>query len=192
MMQMESFALASEQSELLKAADALNGGDTISIDELDKPIALCDSNTKIGDTDGDQIIKKSCRNEKYENSEHPSGVQFERKVIVVEGQNYEVVVPNFPHEFEMILPEELHIAPDREQFDACNKALKEEVAKNLDLREKFTDEQIEQIENGDRPDGYVWHHAENPGQMQLVPRDVHDQTGHTGGKSFWGGGKENR
>ena len=36
------------------------------------------------------------------------------------------------------------------------------------------------------PDGYTWHHHQDPGLMQLVDRDIHRQTGHTGGFS---GGK---
>jgi hypothetical protein len=31
------------------------------------------------------------------------------------------------------------------------------------------------------PDGYVWHHHQNGTTMQLVPRTVHEATGHTGG-----------
>jgi len=31
------------------------------------------------------------------------------------------------------------------------------------------------------PEGYTWHHHQDGTTMQLVPRDVHAQTGHTGG-----------
>jgi hypothetical protein len=31
------------------------------------------------------------------------------------------------------------------------------------------------------PEGYTWHHHQDGKTMQLVPRDVHAQTGHTGG-----------
>ena len=31
------------------------------------------------------------------------------------------------------------------------------------------------------PEGYSWHHHEDGTTMQLVPRDIHSQTGHTGG-----------
>jgi len=36
------------------------------------------------------------------------------------------------------------------------------------------------------PEGYTWHHAQEPGVMQLVDRGVHAATGHTGGYSIWG------
>jgi hypothetical protein len=31
------------------------------------------------------------------------------------------------------------------------------------------------------PEGYTWHHHQDGKTMQLVPRDIHSQTGHTGG-----------
>ncbi len=33
------------------------------------------------------------------------------------------------------------------------------------------------------PSGYTWHHHQEPGRMQLIDRDVHAKTGHTGGFS---------
>ena len=38
------------------------------------------------------------------------------------------------------------------------------------------------------PPGYTWHHHQDVGRMQLVPYEIHKQTGHTGGASIWGGG----
>ncbi len=52
--------------------------------------------------------------------------------------------------------------------------------------------QLEQIENGDTPDGYTWHHDAEAGKMQLVDTETHQKTGHTGGRSIWGGGTESR
>jgi hypothetical protein len=187
-----------KESELLKAADTMRS-DVISMQELDEPIALHihsdlgPDNTKVVDASDKPVIKIICRNESLAGDQHPvTGVPFEGKVIEVNGQCYEGVFPQFEHDFKTTLPEEMHIASDREQFAQCNKELKEKIASNSDLRDSFTPEQIEQIENGDRPEGYVWHHAENPGEMQLIKKEEHDLTGHTGGKVFWGGGNENR
>ena len=33
------------------------------------------------------------------------------------------------------------------------------------------------------PEGYVWHHVEDGKTMQLVPRDIHNATRHTGGSA---------
>jgi hypothetical protein len=35
------------------------------------------------------------------------------------------------------------------------------------------------------PKGYTWHHHQDGTTMQLVPRDIHRNTGHTGGFSLW-------
>lgn len=34
------------------------------------------------------------------------------------------------------------------------------------------------------PEGYTWHHHQDGTTMQLVPKDIHRQTGHTGGFSL--------
>jgi len=36
-----------------------------------------------------------------------------------------------------------------------------------------------------RVPGYTWHHHQERGRMQLVPTDIHDETGHTGGMKMW-------
>ena len=47
----------------------------------------------------------------------------------------------------------------------------------------------------DTPSGYVWHHNEETGKMQLVKVEDHDRTqggaAHTGGKALWGGSYSN-
>lgn len=35
-----------------------------------------------------------------------------------------------------------------------------------------------------KPKGYIWHHHQTTGRMQLVEESVHSQTGHTGGFSL--------
>ena len=187
-------------TELLKAANELRS-EAISLKELDKPIALHNKtemgggseNIKILDPSENAIIKIICRNESLAGDLHPvTGVPFERKIIEHNGQLFEVVVPQFDYDFKTVLPENIREGTDREQFKYCNEMLKEACESNPELLEKFTPEQIEQIKNGDRPDGYVWHHAENSGEMQLIKKEDHDQTGHTGGKAIWGGGSDNR
>ena len=134
-----------------------------------------------------------CRNENLEGQEHPeTGVPFERKQVEVDGKQYEVVVPEFENSFDAQLPENMYEATDREQFKECNLQLKNEVATNKDLREQFDEDHLEQIENGDTPDGYTWHHDAEAGKMQLVDTETHQKTGHTGGRSIWGGGTESR
>lgn len=134
------------------------------------------------------------KNQDLEGKKHPvTGVPFVRKEVEnSDGEKVEVVVPEFESAYDVQLPEELLEATDKEQFDECNMQLKEAIEKDPELRSKFTDEQIEQIMDGETPDGYTWHHDAEKGKMQLVDSKTHAQTGHTGGKAIWGGGKENR
>lgn len=134
-----------------------------------------------------------CRNEELAGKEHPiTGVTFEKKTVMVEGQEKEVVVPVFDSVFDAQLPDDKLKSSDSVQFKECNSQLKEAVNANHSLRINFTDEQIEQIENSDTPDGYTWHHDAETGKMQLVDTEKHQQTGHTGGRNIWGGGSDNR
>lgn len=134
------------------------------------------------------------RNEELEGKKHPeTGVPFERKTVEdADGNEVTGVFPEFDSEYDAQLPKDLEQASDRKQFEECNKQLKEAVDKNPELKDKFTPEQLEQIENGDTPDGYTWHHNEEKGKMQFVESETHAKTGHTGGKTIWGGGNENR
>ncbi|MBN2910989.1 HNH endonuclease [Polycladomyces sp. WAk] len=42
---------------------------------------------------------------------------------------------------------------------------------------------------GEDPVGYVWHHHQEEGFMQLVKSRVHGYVRHTGGRQIWGGGR---
>lgn len=134
------------------------------------------------------------RNESLEGDRHPmTGVKFERKTVEdADGNEVTGVFPEFDSKFDAQLPEDKLQASDKEQFDECNRQLKEAVDNDPDLASQFTPEQLEQIQNGDTPDGYTWHHNEEKGKMQLVDADTHAQTGHTGGRAIWGGGTDNR
>jgi hypothetical protein len=140
------------------------------------------------------IERVPTRNQDLEGKKHPeTGVPFVVKVVEnSEGELVEVVVPEFNSVFDAQLPEKLFEATDNEQFTECNRQLKEAVQKDPELAAQFTDEQLQQIMNGDTPDGYTWHHDAEKGKMQLVDAKTHAQTGHTGGKVIWGGGNENR
>ena len=94
--------------------------------------------------------------------------------------------------YETQLPKDLYLDSDYQQFKYCNEQLHQAYENgNLDT-EQFTDRQLEQIRNGDKPEGYTWHHHEEPGRMQLVDSEVHRRTPHVGGRYLWGGGSEAR
>ncbi len=153
---------------------------------VDTPV----STKKFEESNG--MVSIITRNESLEGDVHPiTGVPFEKKIIET-SPPIEGVFPNFKSEFDVQLPENLYKETDRQQFKECNQQLKDEVSKNPDLESGFNKVQLEQIENGDTPDGFVWHHDAEPGRMQLVDFETHANTGHTGGKTVWGGGNENR
>lgn len=124
-----------------------------------------------------------------------NGVGYEAKSIVIQGVTIEGVFPSFNSKFDLNLPQSLEKASNAAQFNECNKQLKDAIQSNSQLRSSFTDEQLQDIEDGDTPGGYVWHHNEEPGRMQLVNIYEHDRTqggaAHTGGKALWGGSYSN-
>lgn len=117
-----------------------------------------------------------------------NGVPYERRTIEINGVKIEGVFPKFESAFDT------ELSPENYKSNAyakeCNAKLKEAVENDPELKSKFTDEQLKDIEDGRTPRGYVWHHNEEPGKMQLVKREDHDRAiggaAHTGGNSLWG------
>lgn len=133
------------------------------------------------------------RNESLGGDVHPvTGVPFESVTVTVDGREVEAVVPRFDSEFDAQLPENLYTESDHVQNKECNAQLKEAVDRDPELAARFDEEQLEQIADGETPDGYTWHHDAEAGKMQLVNYEIHQQTGHTGGRNIWGGGTANR
>lgn len=140
------------------------------------------------DENGVIIYKTDCQY--LEGKKTECGVLYERKIIEYNGVKIEGVFPTFDSVFDVELPEEFYQSSSSKQFSESNKKLKEEVQNNSELRKMFTQEQLEDIENGNTPRGYTWHHNEDPGKMQLVKTEDHDKriggAAHTGGNSIWG------
>lgn len=142
-----------------------------------------------------ETVRYPTRNEYLDGSAHPeTGVPYERINTIVDGKNIEHVRANFDDLSlqDIKLPDELRYASDKEQFTECNRQLKEILENNPESKTKYDEVQLEQIKNGDTPDGLTWHHDTEVCKMQLVDTEIHSKTGHTGGKAIWGGGFENR
>lgn len=131
-------------------------------------------------------------NESKEGQRGEDGVEYVRKKIEVNGIEVEGVFPQFESIIDVQLPDEMYQATDSEQARSANQKLKEKVQNDPEFAKQFSEDQLEQIENGETPDGYTWHHNEEPGKMQLIRTEDHQNNRHTGGKAIWGGGKENR
>lgn len=124
-----------------------------------------------------------------------NGVKYERKTVDIHGIKVEGVFPVFESVCDVHLPEDMEKASNARQFKECNRQLKEKTESDENLQKVFSEEQLEEIEDGDTPSGYVWHHNEETGKMQLVKMEDHDRTqggaAHTGGKALWGGSYSN-
>ncbi|WP_051348369.1 HNH endonuclease [Peribacillus kribbensis] len=122
-----------------------------------------------------------------------TGVPYEKETIELSnGQLVTGVYPDFQETAAVSIPEDLYLESDYVQFEAANSYLANQLELNPELRGEFSSEQLDQIRMGETPDGYVWHHHQVPGRLELVPEGIHAHTGHTGGRFIWGGGTEYR
>ena len=78
--------------------------------------------------------------------------------------------------YETQLLEDRYLDSDYQQFKYCNEQLHQAYENGTLDTEQFTDRQLEQIRNGDKPEDYTWHHHEEPGRMQLVDSKIHAET----------------
>jgi hypothetical protein len=177
-----------------KNAELEKGSDDINEIEESPQVLSANDNDKMIDVEGPVPEDQRTVNDKLEGKKHPeTGVPFEKKTVKdADGNDFEGVFPQFDSQFDAQLSPEQYGDSDKKQFAECNKQLKEAIEKDPELAKKFTPEQLEQIKNGETPDGYTWHHNEESGKMQLVDSETHAKTAHTGGRVIWGGGQENR
>lgn len=79
-----------------------------------------------------------------------------------------------------------------EHFKAANENLIAAMEREPGLQNKLglSDNQVTSIkaEPTKAPPGFVWHHHQDVGRMQLVNKAAHDEHRHTGGMAIWGGG----
>ena len=140
------------------------------------------------DAEGNYRLK--CRNEELAGKHHEiTGVKYVEKTIEIDGIQITVVAPEFNPVFECKISAEMWESGDKEIFKYCTEQLRAYLETHPELKSKFTEQQLEQIMNGEPYiKGYTWHHSEIPGKMQLVETKVHVQSGHTGGNLIWCGG----
>jgi hypothetical protein len=136
------------------------------------------------------------RNDHLLGMEHAeTGVFFEAKAVELpSGEIVEGTFPVFESKFSVVLTEDVYLNSDSFHFSAANETLYESIQQNPQLAPELglTPEEIEGLSHNITPEGYVWHHSEEPGVLQLVDEEIHHNTGHTGGRELWGGGAENR
>jgi hypothetical protein len=200
MQQMESFKIGENPD-----AESRRDSEYVATEELKDKIDNFDNFVEISrdddvvaenETTESYVINRDIitRNESLKGDVHPiTGVPFEEKTVIdADGNNVTGVFPEFDSKFDAQLPEDMLQESDSVQFCECNDQLKEAIQNDPELAKEFTPDQLEQIQNGDTPDGCTWHHNEETGKMQIVDSETHARTGHTGGRSIWGGGSEFR
>ncbi len=130
------------------------------------------------------------RNAALDGLSHPeTGVLFEKHAVELpNGRVIEGVFPKFEAVYETKLPDQLLKATSSRQTHYCNEQLRQAIERDPGLKENLSERQLQQIQEGTTPDGYTWHHHEEPGRMQLVDALVHMKTGHTGGREIWSQG----
>lgn len=74
------------------------------------------------------------------------------------------------------------------QMRMSTRDLRTTIQNNQQLRSQFDPDQLQAIESG-KPNipRLTWHHHQDSGRMQLVPRQTHKDTGHIGGDAMAGG-----
>jgi len=176
----EAELLEIKEGKLLKDSPILNTLDEINNSSLET--------LKLkNEVDSNNVEKIKTINSNLEGKKHPeSGVPYEKDVVELpDGRKIEGVFPVFESLAEIELPEELYKKGRDFHNNYCNEKLLEHIENDPELKNKFTEEQIEQLKNGGI-DGMSWHHHQKPGLIQLVDTKIHTTTNHTGGISIWG------
>ncbi|MEH7223214.1 HNH endonuclease [Bacillus sp. JJ1566] len=135
------------------------------------------------------------RNDHLVGETHPeTGISFEEKNVELSDGEYTGTFPVFDAFYEVQLPENLYLQSDSVHFSYANTHLYNEIHSNPSLIQELdlSDHDIQMLSQGNTPDGYTWHHNEEAGLLQLVDEEVHQNTGHTGGRELWGGGADYR
>lgn len=129
------------------------------------------------------------------NTVHPeTGVLFNWQEIETVNGVKTGVFPVFDEVCNVVIPKEYYSASDDVHFRLANEALDKATTDNPELVQALglTNSQLGDLFMGKTPEGYVWHHHEKAGLLQLVNEEVHNNTSHTGGRAIWGGGNDNR
>lgn len=145
--------------------------------------------------DGGDVVFAESINDHHEGTSHPiTDVPFERTEIQYAGETISGVYPVFESDFTAQLQTSEYTLSDVAHENIANLQLYEAIQQNPSLQYDLglTDVEVNSLQSNVTPEGYTWHHHEQPGQIQLVESSVHDQTGHTGGRHIWGGGTEAR
>lgn len=188
--------LTDDFSDYAKKADVIDDiSDTLKktkkLDDTADAAKKADTAADIAETAVRHYEPIKTINQSLLGKKHPvTGIEFVSKNLdLSDGRRLTGVFPKFNSCADIQLPEEYFKASFEAQKTYLSKALKETAgtpAGRKQLEQIFDADQIEDILDGIIPEGFVWHHNESEGLMQLVDESIHNATNHTGGMSIWG------
>ncbi len=168
---------------------------SVSKQEIDAAISKDKLNGYI-ERKGETAMPEGTALERYENvevqtrhSKDPT-VNYVEDTVRIDGRSVTGRFPEFESAKDVQLPDDLRFERVSQQERYCNEALRQDVQENPDkYKEVFSEEQLEQINAGHKPEGFTWHHHQDVGKMQLVDAETHHQNRHDAGWILWGGEK---
>jgi hypothetical protein len=178
---------------VIDVVDGVDGGDVAHAETVDSPNASAPTESVPYDVDGDGPVTIETTNDHLVGSVHPeTNVFFEENTVELpNGQEVTGVYPVFDAEYEVEMDESIYLQSDYVHFSYANAELYDAIQSDPQIATEIglTEQDIQALANGDTPEGFTWHHSEEPGVLQLVDDDIHANTGHDGGRELWGGGE---
>ena len=99
------------------------------------------------DENGVIHYKTDCQD--LEGKTSANGILYKRRILDYKGIKIEGVFPKFDSKFDLKLQENDYQSSSSKQFAECNRKLKDAVEKEPELKDKFTKEELRDIDNGD-------------------------------------------
>ncbi|HEX5753883.1 MAG TPA: HNH endonuclease [Archangium sp.] len=130
-----------------------------------------------------------CERARSHKNEHLAGQRHPVTGVLYNSGGY----PIFEPIAEITIPEELRgpEVSDARQFADATRQLREILEIRPEAVPTLTPEQLDAIKKGwPRIPELTWHHHEDGVTLQLVARDTHVRTGHSGGREASGGRHE--
>lgn len=72
------------------------------------------------------------------------------------------------------------------QWNSIKGTVKNKLVTDVMFRKQFSKSEIDQINAGKLPSTFRLHHHQEAGFLQIIHKDLHEGTGHTGGRAIWG------
>lgn len=115
---------------------------------------------------------------RYAGRKHPdSGVVFDHKGFPI----FDDIA-----KYDTCLDQKAFYATDRiGQMRMATRDLREQINSGKICRSQFSPEQLKAIQSGkSKIPGYTWHHHQDSGRMQLVPKGKHNEARHIDGDAM--------